>query len=74
MLEGLNCCHAAGVAHRDLKVDNILLDHQGNLKISDFGLCGPLEGRDGSGKLKTYCGTKSYMAPEIHQNKGYVGT
>jgi serine/threonine protein kinase len=70
----LNACHLAGVAHRDLKVENILLDSQGNVKIADFGFAGPHMGKDGDGYLKTFCGTELYMAPEIHMKKSYVGT
>jgi serine/threonine protein kinase len=66
LLEGLNYCHQKGIAHRDMKPDNLLLDHQYVLKIADFGLAGPTAGRDGKGYLKTKLGTLNYMAPEIH--------
>ena len=49
-----------------MKIENILLDHDGTLKIADFGLAGPTMGRDGDGYLETKCGTLLYMAPEIH--------
>ena len=57
-----------------MKIENILLDHDGTLKIADFGLAGPTMGRDGDGYLETKCGTLLYMAPEIHQGKPYKGT
>jgi len=65
-MEGLDYCHSNGVAHRDLKPKNLLLDSNYVLKIADFGFAAPVEGRDGSGYLKTKLGTMNYMAPEIH--------
>ena len=59
--------HSNGLVHRDLKLDNILLDADGNVKISDFGFSAPANGRirDLQGNLTTYCGTQGYAAPEI---------
>ena len=74
MVSGLKACHAAGIAHRDMKAENILFDDQGNINIADFGFAGPTMGKDGTGYLKTYCGTEQYMAPEIMMKKPYKGT
>ncbi len=49
--------HSNGAAHRDLKPENILLDENFNVKVTDFGFAAPIQGRDGSGFLKTVLGT-----------------
>ena len=43
--------HSNGIAHRDLKCENMLLDSDYNIRISDFGLAAPLGGKDGPGYL-----------------------
>ena len=73
-MDGLSYCHSHGIAHRDLKPENLLLDSSYTLKIADFGFAAPIEGRDGSGKLKTKLGTMNYMAPEIHLLHPYEGS
>lgn len=79
LVEGVEYCHNLGVCHRDLKPENLLLDEQGNLKISDFGLSALYVGdADGDGTsrtelLHTTCGTPNYVAPEVLADKGYEG-
>ena len=58
MLDGIHHMHSKGIAHRDLKLENILLDENFNIKITDYGFVGPIEGRDGSGFLHTRLGTR----------------
>lgn len=71
LIDGVDYCHSKGVYHRDLKPENLLLDSQGNLKISDFGLSALPE--QGVSLLRTTCGTPNYVAPEVLSHKGYDG-
>merc|ERR1712159_790038 len=57
------------VAHRDLKLENILVDSDLNLKVADFGFAT----YKNISKLESYRGTKTYMAPEIKESKTYDG-
>lgn len=66
-------CHRRGVYHRDLKPENLLLDENGNLKVSDFGLNALSESKRRDGLLHTTCGTPAYVAPEVISRKGYDG-
>jgi len=66
MIEAFSYCHNNGVAHRDMKPENVLVSDDFSLKLTDFGMSAPTEGRDGSGMLKTMCGTRAYWSPEQH--------
>ena len=74
LINGIEACHLAGVAHRDLKTENIMLSNDWDLKIADFGFATFLEGKDKSGKLNTYLGTRAYAAPEILARNSYFGS
>lgn len=54
--------HSKGIMHRDLKLENILIDESGYLKIIDYGLAKTLQ--PGS-TTRTFCGTPEYLAPEM---------
>ncbi|XP_049396934.1 CBL-interacting serine/threonine-protein kinase 7-like [Solanum stenotomum] len=72
LVSALHYCHQNGVTHRDIKPQNILLDQNNNLKISDFGLSA-LPEQLKNGLLHTACGTPGYTAPEVAYRKGYNG-
>ncbi|KAM1478465.1 hypothetical protein ACFX2I_025883 [Malus domestica] len=73
LISAIDFCHSRGVYHRDLKPENLLLDQDGNLKVTDFGLSAFTEHLKQDGLLHTTCGTPAYVAPEVIGKKGYDG-
>jgi len=65
----LEYLHAQHVVHRDIKLENIIFDKQGNAKLIDFGFSVNCKDK----RLKVFCGTPSYMAPEIVKRAEYKG-
>ena len=69
IVSAVSFIHKQGVAHRDLKPQNILITKFPSVKISDFGLCGFTDDT----KMKTFCGTPCYTAPECLNQVQYEG-
>lgn len=70
MIEGLGYIHSKNIIHRDIKLDNILLDGKGNVKIADFGVSKVVQKNE---VMREHSGTPAYIAPEIIKDKGYKG-
>lgn len=66
LAEAVSFLHGSGLAHRDLKMSNIMLDFRGDVKLIDFGFSTAVDTPS-----DLYCGTPSYMAPEILGDDSY---
>ena len=62
MIEGIGYIHSKKILHRDIKLDNILLDGKGNVKIADFGVSKQVKAGE---VMYEQSGTPAYIAPEI---------
>ena len=70
ILNGIKACHDNKIVHRDLKLENILLDNNYKAKIADFGFAVIIKENE---KLNSIIGTQTYQAPEIYLKKPYDG-
>lgn len=70
IIEAIGYIHTRNIVHRDIKLDNILLDGKGHVKIGDFGVSRIVKNGE---TMKEQCGTPAYIAPEILEDKGYTG-
>ena len=73
ILRGVQAFHQIGICHRDLKLDNILLDQNFNPRISNFELATLFQGNNGINQLNDYLGTFGYCSPQIISHIPYNG-
>ena len=70
VLEGIQYLHIKNIYHRDIKLENLIIDENNFIKIIDFGFA---TSSQKTKLLNFFCGTPSYMPPEIVQKKDYLG-
>ena len=68
LVEAVKACHQSGVAHRDLKLENVFLQGDGLLKLGDFGMSRVVKPGQ---RVQEQCGTLAYAAPEVLSDREY---
>jgi serine/threonine-protein kinase HSL1 (negative regulator of Swe1 kinase) len=70
LVQAIAYCHSQNICHRDIKLENILVNETGAIKLIDFGFSVRCSSK---ARLTTYCGTPPYMSPEIAGRFSYSG-
>lgn len=70
IIDALQYIHSKNIVHRDIKLDNILIDLNNNIKLCDFGVSKQIKSNE---RVYDQCGTPAYIAPEILKNDGFQG-
>lgn len=70
LMSAMEFCHSRGIAHRDLKLENLLLTTENCLKVSDFGFARYFNNNENE-LSKTFCGSNAYICPEILKQQPY---
>lgn len=68
LIEAINYLHDRGIAHRDIKLENIMIDGNGDIKLIDFGFARHIERRERS---RSFCGTQPYTSPQVKRFRPY---
>ena len=69
--KALHALHKAGLAHRDVKLENIMVTAKYEVKLIDLGMFSTLAGSSGKGFFRSKKGTPQYMCPEVHKGVAY---
>ncbi|CAD5225303.1 unnamed protein product [Bursaphelenchus okinawaensis] len=69
LIEALRYLHEMNIVHRDVKLENILFDNFGNVKLADFGFARRMHSK--LQRSKSFCGTKPYSCPDVVMRKEY---
>jgi serine/threonine protein kinase len=70
LVQAIAYCHRQNICHRDIKLENILINEEGRIKLIDFGFSQMCNNKT---RLSIHCGTPPYMSPEITSKSTYNG-